>query len=67
MLTITGRPTRLCDGWTRRDVLRIGAIGVGGLTLPGLLRAEQAQGRSNRHKAVIMIYMCGAPSHQDMY
>ena len=67
MLTVTGSTYRLCDGLTRRDVLRIGALGLGGLTLPGLLRAEQARGITSSHKAVIMIYMVVAPPHQDMY
>jgi hypothetical protein len=62
-----GRSGRLCDGVTRRDLLRVGALSVGGLTLPGLLRAEQAAGIRSGHKSVIMIYMCGAPAHQDMY
>jgi hypothetical protein len=67
MLSILGRGARLCDGITRRDVLRIGALGVGGLALPDLLRAEAAAGVGKSHKAIIMIYMCGAPPHQDMY
>ena len=67
MLTISGQAGRLCDGVTRRDALRIGALGLGGLTLPGLLHAEQQAGIRGSHKAVIMIYMCGAPPHQDMY
>ncbi|MBI1373179.1 MAG: DUF1501 domain-containing protein [Phycisphaera sp.] len=69
MLTIRNGKYRLCDGHTRRDVLRIGALGAfgAGLTLPDLLRAEQRKGIRNGHKAVIMVYMCGAPPHQDMY
>ncbi|MFP6766719.1 MAG: DUF1501 domain-containing protein [Planctomycetaceae bacterium] len=67
MLTISGHGGRLCDGVTRRDALKIGALGMGGLTLPDLLRAEQRAGIRGSHKAVIMIYMCGAPPHQDMY
>lgn len=67
MLNIPGNKHKLCDGMTRRDVLKIGALGMGGLTLPQLLKAEQQAGIRNSHKAVIMIYMCGAPSHQDMY
>ncbi|MFM8891605.1 MAG: DUF1501 domain-containing protein, partial [Planctomycetia bacterium] len=35
--------------------------------LPEILRAEQAAGVRGAHKSVIMIYMCGAPAHQDMY
>ena len=67
MLTINGNGSRLCDGMTRRDALKIGALGLGGMSLPSLLQAEQRAGISGSHKAVIMIYMCGAPPHQDMY
>ncbi|MCA9073198.1 MAG: DUF1501 domain-containing protein, partial [Planctomycetaceae bacterium] len=67
MLNILGRRQRLCDGMSRRDVLQIGALGLGGLTLPHLLRAEQSDRGQSSHKSVIMIYMVGAPPHQDMY
>ncbi len=40
---------------------------MGGLTLPQLPRAEQKTGIGKSHKAIIMIYMVGAPPHQDMY
>ena len=53
-----------CDGWSRRDFLSVGALGS--LTLPQLLAAEQAAGVVRNHKAVIMIYMAGAPPHQDL-
>ncbi|MEE2643005.1 MAG: DUF1501 domain-containing protein [Planctomycetota bacterium] len=72
MLTFQGEAEssprgRLCDGIARRDFLRVGSLAAGGLTLPKLLRAEQQAGIRNSHKAIIMIYMVGAPSHQDMY
>ena len=67
MLSILGRPRRLCDGWTRREVLTVGALGLGGMTLPDLLRAEAQQGIRQSKKAIIMIYLCGAPPHQDMF
>jgi hypothetical protein len=51
----------------RRDFLTCGALGLGGLSLPNLLRAESEAGITKSHKAVIMIYMVGAPPHQDMY
>ena len=62
----SGQGARFCDGLSRRDMLRIGTLSVGGLSLPRILAAEQASGRRT-HKSVIMIYMCGAPGHQDMY
>lgn len=67
MLSILGSRSRLCDGLSRRELLKIGALGLGGITLPGLLRAEQQAGIRQSQKSVIMIYMVGAPPHQDMY
>ena len=67
MLSICGRPKRLCDGLSRRELLTIGALGFGGLALPELLRAESRQGLGRSQKSIIMIYLCGAPPHQDMY
>jgi hypothetical protein len=50
---------------SRRSFLQIGALGLGGLTLPSLLRAEA--GRSTSPKSVILIYLVGGPPHQDMF
>ncbi|MCA9163272.1 MAG: DUF1501 domain-containing protein [Pirellulaceae bacterium] len=70
MLSILGRSDRrqrFCNGMTRRDALCIGGAALGGLTLPGLLRAEAESGTRKSHKSLIMIYLCGGPPHQDMY
>src|SRR5688572_6991834 len=68
MLTIYGNRTRrFCDGVSRRNFLKIGALGLGGLALPQLLQAESAAGIRRSHKAVIMIFLPGGPSHQDMF
>jgi hypothetical protein len=67
MISIVGSSQRLCNRWTRRELLTIGALGIGGLALPELLRAEAAQGLGKSRKAIIMIYLCGAPPHQDMF
>jgi hypothetical protein len=79
MLTLLGPSTtrRHCDGLSRRDVLRIGALGLGGLSLAQLLALEDAQAKelstnsspspAKRHKSLIMVYLCGGPPHQDMY
>lgn len=58
---------RFCDGVSRRSFLKVGALGMGGLTLPQLLKAEAAAGIRKSHKAIIMIYLPGGPPHQDMY
>jgi uncharacterized protein (DUF1501 family) len=52
---------------SRRSFLRIGALGLGGLSLPGLLRAEAAAGVRSSHKSVILIYLVGGPPHQDLF
>ena len=67
MLTIPGPSSRFCDGFSRRNFLRIGALGMGGIALPDLVRAEAASGVRSGHKAVIMIYLPGGPPHQDTF
>src|SRR5262245_9118359 len=52
---------------SRRSFLRIGALGLGGLSLPGLLRAEASAGIRASHKSVILIYLVGGPPHQDLF
>src|SRR6478672_11459846 len=66
MFTILGPRHNYCDGVSRRNFLKVGALGLGGLTLPGLLRAEAAAGKKS-HKAVIMVYLSGGLSHQDTF
>lgn len=51
----------------RRQFLQLGALGLGGLTLPNLLRAEAKAGVRSSHKSVILIYLVGGPPHQDMF
>src|SRR2546428_10965361 len=67
MLTIYGKPSRFCDGISRRSFLKIGALGLGGLALPELLQAEARSCLGKSHKAIIMIYLPGGPPHQDMF
>ena len=67
MLTFwSGKTSRVCSGHSRRDFLKVGALGVGGLTLTDLLRAR-ADGRPTRAKSVIMICLFGGPPHTDTY
>jgi hypothetical protein len=68
MLTIHGSSRgKFCDGFSRRDFLRIGGLALGGLSLPQILRAQAASGEKRAHKAVIMIFLPGGPSHQDIF
>jgi hypothetical protein len=52
---------------SRRTFLRIGSLGVAGLTLAQLLKAEAASGIRSSQKSVILIYLVGGPPHQDMF
>ena len=67
MITLLGEGQgRFCDGISRRNFLRIGALSLGGLALPEVLRA-QAQSGALSKKAIIMIFLPGGPPHQDMF
>ena len=69
MLTIRGRKRRLCDGLGRREFLKIGGLGIGGLTLADLFRAEAAAapGSPYKRRSIINIYLPGGPSHMDLF
>jgi len=73
MLTLLGGKRRYCDGIARRDFLTIGGLSLGyaGLPLTRILAAQESaplQGdRSNRHKALINVFLGGGPPHQDMW
>ena len=52
----------------RRELLRIGGLGLLGLTAPRLLRAESSRTpRKARAKSVIFLYQFGGPSHLDTF
>ncbi len=67
MLTFLGRKQRFCDGVSRREFLRVGALTVGGLTLADVLRSQAAGAAAATGKSVIMIYLPGGPTHLDTY
>lgn len=51
---------------TRRDFLKIGALGIGGFTLADLLRAEAQVDIGSSSKAIINVHLDGGPPHMDM-
>jgi len=71
MLRILGSPKRLCNGITRRDFLRIGAMG--GLNLALLGGAPPTQGAGprpssfGRAKHLLLIHLYGSPSQLETF
>src|SRR5438876_6671355 len=68
------RGSRHCDGLTRRELLRIGALGLGGLALPSLLRLEgeaavhrRPAGATGKARSVILLFLSGGPSQLDTW
>ena len=72
MLTMLGSRRRLCDGLTRRETLKAGALSLlgGAFNLPSLLGTEEnrvsnvPQGKA---KSVILLYLLGGAPTQDMF
>src|SRR5215207_7148820 len=54
-------------GLTRRDVLRAGFLGLGGLTLGDLLRLRAAGAAATRPTSVLLLFVHGGPSHLETY
>jgi hypothetical protein len=82
MLSFRDQPVRLCDSLSRREWLRVGGLGVIGLSLPHLLAAQSAAGApgpSNRltdglegtvfgrAKNVIFLWLQGGPPQHETF
>ncbi len=69
MLTMLGSPRRCCDGVTRRETLKAGALStLGGFGLPQFLQAEEAGlVGPGKAKNVILLYLLGGAATQDMF
>ena len=68
MLTLFSGPSTLgCDGYTRRDFLRAGALGLGSLTLPWLLQQRALAADAQRDRAVVLLFLSGGASHIETF
>ena len=67
MLQLLGDPNRLERTITRRDCLRAGLLGLGGLVLSDLLRLRAAAATETKDTAVILLFVHGGPSHLETY
>jgi hypothetical protein len=64
MLLFRDKSSRLCDGLSRREVLRVGGLGALGLSLPTLLQERSAAapaGGAGRAKNCIVLFLMGGP------
>src|SRR5437867_13026024 len=76
MLSIPGRMARLCDGYTRREFLRVGGSTLFGLSLPHFVSLEDKASATSPFagskgyggaKSVILLFLQGVPSHLDIW
>jgi Protein of unknown function (DUF1501) len=73
MLRIHSSSKNLCGGMSRRDWLRVGGLGLAGLTLPQVLALQEASAAAGvpreksfgRAKAIILIHLYGSPSQME--
>ena len=59
-----------CEGASRREFLRVGALGLGGLTLPQLLATRAMAGEGDNiltGKSVVMLNLQGGPPHIETF
>jgi hypothetical protein len=70
MLRVLGSARKLCGGITRRDLLRIGSLGLAGMSLADLVDWQAAAASDpalrpksfGRAKSIILIHLYGSPS-----
>src|SRR3954452_25440825 len=72
MITLLGSPRLSCDGLTRRETLKAGALCLlgGFFNLPSLLALEKsgsAHVRQGKAKSVLLLYLQGGPATQDLF
>src|SRR4051812_47871587 len=71
-ISLGRRSHRLCNGVTRRDFLRVGALAPLGLSLANMfafekLMAAENASRTARAKSVILVFLGGGISHHDTF
>ena len=76
MLNFVDSAVSLCDGHSRRSVLRVGGLQALGLSLPGLLAARQARAEGEQQdqspgfgsaKSVILVWLTGGPPQHETW
>ena len=73
MLSVHGNETAsTCEGSSRREFLRVGTLGLGGLCLTDLLALKARAGEDKaydflRDKSVVMLNLQGGPTHVETF
>jgi hypothetical protein len=78
MLSLCAPPIRLCQEWSRRQVLQVGSLGLLGLGLPDLLQAQASGPRSRstrpikhaaqgKARACILLFLTGGPPQHSLW
>src|SRR5712672_1084042 len=77
MISIPGKSGSTCDGFSRREFLRIGGAGMMGISLADILRLQaradtapngaKSKAGWGKAKSVILVFLQGGPSHIDIW
>jgi hypothetical protein len=67
MISVIGSARTLCDGVSRREVLRLGGLALVGLALPELLARRALGAPGGRAKSCILFFQEGGMAHQDTW
>jgi uncharacterized protein (DUF1501 family) len=71
MLTLYSSSTRDCSGLARRDFLRAGLLGLGGLSLSRWLAAKEAARAARkpyvRDRSIVLLFLGGGASHIETF
>ena len=63
-------PAHDCQGFSRREFLRVGTLGAGALSLPGLLHSKAMAGVGAdvlRDRSVVLLFLQGGPPHIEFF
>ena len=77
-ISLTSKKHAFCNGWSRRDFIRVGALAPFGLSLGGMFAAQNSLAglpsaavgsavRAPRAKSVLLVFLGGGISHHDSF
>lgn len=68
-VSLSAKTSRFCNGWSRRDFVRVGALAPFGLSLGKLFATERSPSPSRRARAksVLLVFLGGGISHHDTF